>query len=268
MIIFPFYFRWNPDPILFDFGFIQLKAYGVLFVTGFVLGYFFFRREAIRKSIPVAQLDTLLFLVLGLSILGARLAHVFFYDWALYKHNPGSILKIWEGGLASHGGGIGMVLGAWIWCRFVAKVSFWRVVDLMAVPTPLAGAFIRMGNLWNSEILGKPTEVPWAFIFEARDSVPRHPVQLYEAACYMAGSVILFLLYRKFGLRHTGLLTAAFLLVIFIPRFILEFFKEPQESYDLGVALNTGQVLSIPFIIVAALYLVWKLRTGFTTTEK
>jgi phosphatidylglycerol:prolipoprotein diacylglycerol transferase len=267
MIILSDYVHWNPDPILFDFGFLQLKAYGVLFVTGFVLGYFFFRREAVRQSIPVAKLDTLLFLVLGFSILGARMAHVFFYDWSLYKHNPGSMLKIWEGGLASHGGGIGMVMGAWIWCRFVAKTSFWRVVDLMAVPTPLAGAFIRLGNLWNSEILGKPAEVSWAFIFESRDAVPRHPVQLYEAACYVAGSGILYLLYRKFGLRYKGLLTAAFLLVIFIPRFLLEFFKEPQENYDLGIPLNTGQILSLPFIIIATAYLIWKLRVRITAAD-
>jgi prolipoprotein diacylglyceryl transferase len=254
------FIRWNPDPIMLDLGFWQLKWYGVLFVTGFALGYLFFRREAPRQNIPVEKLDTLLFLVLGLSILGARLAHVFFYDWELYKDHPGDILKIWEGGLASHGGGLGMLLGAWIWCRFVAKVSLWRVVDLMAVPTPLAGAFIRLGNLWNSEILGKPTDVPWAFIFESKDYLPRHPVQVYEAACYVAGSVILYLLYRKFGLQRKGLLTAAFLLVIFIPRFLLEFFKMPQESYDLGIALNTGQLLSIPFILIGTVVLILKLR--------
>ena len=254
------FIRWNPDPIMLDLGFWQLKWYGVLFVTGFALGYIFFRREASRQSIPTEKLDTLLFLVLGLSILGARLAHVFFYDWELYKDNPGDILKIWEGGLASHGGGMGMVLGAWMWCMFVAKVPLWRVVDLMAVPTPLAGAFIRLGNLWNSEILGKPTDVPWAFVFETKDFIPRHPVQLYEAAFYVVGSGILYLLYRKFGLQRKGMLTAAFLLVIFIPRFLLEFFKVPQESYDLGIVLNTGQLLSIPFIVIGTVVLVLKLR--------
>lgn len=242
--------RWNPDPVMVDLGFLQPKWYGVLFVTGFALGYLFFKKEAVKQGISVKKIDYLLFLVLGLSIVAARLAHVFFYDWELYRNNPGDIIKIWEGGLASHGGGLGILLAVWIWCRFIVKENMWKILDLMAIPIPLAGAFIRMGNLWNSEILGKPTDVPWAFIFESKDMVPRHPVQLYEAVCYVLGSVILYLIYKKIGLQKRGLLVGAFLLVIFVPRFLLEFLKEPQENYDLGIALNTGQLLSIPFIVV------------------
>lgn len=252
--------HWNPDPVLVDLGFIQPKWYGVLFVTGFALGYVFFKKEAGRQGIPVQKVDTLLFLLLGLSILGARLAHVFFYDWEMYRHRPGAILYIWEGGLASHGGGVGMLAAVWIWCRFVAKQNMWKILDLIAVPTPLAGAFIRMGNLWNSEILGKPADVPWAFVFDARDGIPRHPVQLYEAACYLLGSLVLYLVYRKFGLRKRGLLTGIFLLVIFIPRFLLEFLKEPQEVHELGLAVNTGQLLSIPFILSGAAIVAYALR--------
>lgn len=244
------YIHWNPDPVLIDLGFLQPKWYGVLFVMGFALGYVFFKREAVKQGIPVQRIDSLLFLVLGLSILCARLAHVFFYDWAQYRDNPAAIIRIWEGGLASHGGGLGILLAVWIWCRFIAKENMWKILDLMAIPVPLAGAFIRLGNLWNSEILGKPSTLPWAFVFESRDAVPRHPVQLYEALCYVLGSVILYLIYRRYGLQKRGLLVGAFLLVIFIPRFLLEFLKEPQEQYEQLFTLNTGQLLSIPFIIV------------------
>lgn len=253
------FIRWNPDPVLLTIGNFQPKWYGVLFVTGFALGYLFFKKEAVKQHIPVKNIDSLLYLVLGFAILGARLAHVFFYDWPKYEANPIDILKIWEGGLASHGGGMGMVLGTWIWATYIQKnIDMWKVLDLIAIPTPLAGAFIRFGNLWNSEILGKPTDVPWAFIFEARDQVPRHPVQLYEAICYILGSFLLYVVYKKVGLAKRGLLVALFLLVIFIPRFVLEFFKVPQENYEQFFVLNTGQMLSIPFIItgaVAAMYI-------------
>lgn len=254
------YIHWNPNPILIDLGFLQPKWYGVLFVSGIALGYVFFKKEAPKQSIPLQKIDYLLFLVMGLSILGARLVHVFFYDWPAYKDSPGDILKIWEGGLASHGGGMGMLLATWIWVTFIAKVNFWKILDLMAIPTPLAGAFIRFGNLWNSEILGKPTDVPWAFVFESKDMIPRHPVQVYEALCYIIGSLILFGVYKKYGLNKKGLLTACFLLVVFVPRFLLEFLKEPQESYDLGIMLNTGQLLSIPMIIIGTAATIYILR--------
>lgn len=249
----PQFVHWNPDPVLVDLGFLQPKWYGVLFVTGFALGYVFFKREAVKQGISIQKIDILLFLVLGLSIVAARLVHVFFYDWESYQNNPGAIIRIWEGGLASHGGGLGIMLAVWIWCRFIVKENMWKILDLMAIPIPLAGAFIRLGNLWNSEILGKPTDVPWAFVFEARDGIPRHPVQLYEALCYILGSIILYMIYRRGGLQKRGLLVGAFLLVIFVPRFLLEFLKEPQEQYEQLFQLNTGQLLSIPFIIVGTL---------------
>jgi len=253
--------HWNPNPVLVDLGFLQPKWYGVLFVTGFALGYLFFKREAVKHGISLNKIDTLLFMVLGFSILGARLAHVFFYDWGRYQNNLGDIIKIWEGGLASHGGGIGILLAVWIWCRFVVKdQSIWKILDLMAIPIPLAGAFIRFGNLWNSEILGKPTDVPWAFVFESYDSVPRHPVQLYEAICYILGSLILYLIYRKVGLSKRGLLVGAFLLVIFIPRFLLEYFKLPQDTHEMVLGLTTGQQLSIPFIVVGVIVVLFSLR--------
>ena len=253
--------HWNPDPILVDLGFLQPKWYGVLFVTGFALGYLFFKKEAVKHGISLNKIDTLLFMVLGFSILGARLAHVFFYDWERYQNNLGDIIKIWEGGLASHGGGLGILLAVWIWCRYVVKdQNIWKILDLMAIPIPLAGAFIRFGNLWNSEILGKPTDVPWAFVFESYDMVPRHPVQLYEAICYILGSLILYLIYRKVGLRKRGLLVGAFLLVIFIPRFVLEFFKLPQDTHEMVLGLTTGQQLSIPFIVVGIIVVIFSYR--------
>lgn len=249
MVIFDF-IRWNPDPIMVDLGFLQLKWYGMLFVTGFALGYVFFKKEAVKHNIPLEKIDYLLFMVLGFSIVGARLAHVFFYEWDMYKDNPISIIKIWEGGLASHGGGLGMLLATFIWIKFVAKgQDFWKIMDLIAIPTPFAGAFIRIGNLWNSEIYGKTTDVPWAFIFEQRSPLPKHPTQLYEAFCYLVGSLILYLIYHKVGLSKRGLLVGAFLLVVFIPRFIIEFIKEDQAN-GLMAGLNMGQWLSIPFIIV------------------
>lgn len=259
------FIHWNPDPIIFTLGSFQPKWYGVLFVTGFALGYVFFKREAPKHAIPVEKIDTLLFMVLGFSIVGARLAHVFFYDWETYTQHPANILKIWEGGLASHGGGLGMLLATWIWCTYVAKgQSMWKILDLMAIPTPLAGAFIRLGNLVNSEIRGKETDVPWAFIFDSQDQIPRHPVQLYEALCYIIGSLILYFLYRKFGLKKHGLMVGAFLLIIFIPRFLLEFVKQPQDTHELVMGLNTGQLLSIPFALTGFIIVLYSTRTQKT----
>lgn len=254
------FIRWNPDPIMVDLGFLQLKWYGVLFVTGFALGYIFFKREAPKHNIPLEKIDYLLFMVLGGAILGARLVHVFFYDWGRYQANPAEIIKIWEGGLASHGGGLGMLLAVWLWIKFVVKgQNMWKILDLIAIPTPLAGAFIRIGNLWNSEIYGKTTDVPWAFIFEQRDPLPKHPTQLYEAFSYILGSLILYLVYRKLGLSKRGLMVGIFLLVIFIPRFIIEFIKEDQAD-GLMYGLNMGQWLSVPFILVGIIVVILTAR--------
>jgi phosphatidylglycerol:prolipoprotein diacylglycerol transferase len=257
--------HWHPDPILVDLGFLQPKWYGVLFVTGFALGYLFFKKEAVKHGITLHKIDTLLFMVLGFSIIGARLAHVFFYDWERYQNNLGDIIKIWEGGLASHGGSVGILLAVWIWCRYIAKEKMVKVLDLMAVPIPLAGAFIRFGNLWNSEILGKPTDVSWAFVFESYDLTPRHPVQLYEAICYILGSLILYLIYRKVGLAKPGLLSGLFLVVVFTPRFFLEFLKLPQDTHELVLGLTTGQLLSIPFILAGIFIIIYATRKGKTS---
>lgn len=257
--MFDFFIHWNPNPVLFDLGFIQPKWYGVLFVAGFAIGYLLFKREALKQNISIQKIDNLLFLVLGLSIAFARLAHVFFYDWDTYKNDIPAIFKIWEGGLASHGGMFGAFVGTWIWARYMAKVNFMKIVDLLCVLGPMVGGFIRLGNLMNSEIIGKPSTLPWAFVFEIKDAIPRHPAQLYEAICYFIGFGIMWALYKKFGLRYSGMLAGAVLLIIFIPRFLIEFIKVEQEAESLNLFLNTGQILSIPFMLVGLILMI----TGF-----
>jgi len=247
----PHYIRWDPSPYLIGNGEgFSLTWYGVIFVSGFALAYYFSKRIFIREKLPLKSLDSLLFLCLGLSILFARLVHVFFYDWAYYSQHPGEILLTWKGGLASHGGGLGLMTALFIWTRFNRQISYWLILDIIAITTPLAGAFIRIGNFMNSEILGIPGTVPWAIEFVQADGIPRHPAQLYEAICYLAIFSGLYFLYLRKGLVAPRYYLYRFLFFIFSARFFIEFIKENQETFAHSWALNMGQILSIPFIII------------------
>lgn len=243
------YITWNVNPEIFSLGIIHIRWYGLLFALGFVTGYYIIGWMFRREKIEIKLLDSLTTYMVISTVIGARLGHVLFYEPAVYLAHPLDILKIWEGGLASHGAAIGILIGLWIFSRRYKKPMLW-VVDRIVVVTALAGAFIRLGNLMNSEIYGYATNLPWAFIFVADDNIPRHPTQIYEALCYVATFFFLLWLYRRYAGQPMGRLFGWFLICIFTARFIIEFLKEPQVMFEQTMLLNMGQLLSIPFVAI------------------
>lgn len=254
-------FSWNADPIAVTIGPLSIHWYGLLFAAAFIAGLQIMGRMFVREGRDKNDLDSLLgFVVIG-ALAGARLGHCLLYDPVYYLSNPLEILKIWEGGLASHGGVAGILLAVWIYARNRNYPFLW-LLDRIAVPAALGGAFIRVGNFMNSEIVGMPTIAPWAVIFERLDPLPRHPVQLYEAAAYLLIFVVLFLAYRREGLRRRqGLLAGIFLVLVFAARFVLEFYKMPQAAYEYGQFLTVGQRLSVPCVL-AGFWLLLRARRG------
>jgi phosphatidylglycerol---prolipoprotein diacylglyceryl transferase len=253
---------WNPDPEIFTiFGF-GVRWYGVLFALGFVFGYVIMQRMFKKEGVPIQLLDSLTtYMVVG-TLIGARLGHCLFYEPDYYLSNPVKILYVWQGGLASHGAGIGIILSLIIF-SIVKKRPFLWVIDRIVIVVALAGCLIRLGNLMNSEIFGHVTNLPWGFLFlnagnpaEATD--PRHPTQIYEALSYL---LIFFYLiwfyYRKDGKPAQGYLFGMFLILVFGMRFFIEFLKEPQVPFESTMTLNMGQLLSIPFVLVG-IYFVYR----------
>ncbi len=252
---------WNINPVLLELGKWEIRWYGLLFALGFVFGIIIVTKMFIKEGVNKEWVDSLfLFVVIG-TVIGARLGHVFFYDWAFYQENPGEIIKIWHGGLASHGGAIGIILALYIWSRKYSKRSILWVMDRVAVPTALAGFFIRFGNLMNSEIIGKPTDVPWAFTFENVDMLPRHPSQLYEALAYLAIFGLLMFLYWKTNEgSKPGRLFGWFFSLVFGARILIELTKENQVAFEDGMTLNMGQWLSIPLVLIGMFFIFRKIE--------
>lgn len=256
------YINWTVDPEIFGFWVIHVRWYGLLFASGFAIGYVLTQRVFRAEKMPEAWLDYLLMaLVIG-AIVGARLGHVFFYQWDYYQDHLLEIPQIWKGGLASHGGALGVFLTLWMFSRWVSKRPLLWVTDRIAMSVALTGTCIRLGNLMNHEIVGAPTEVAWAFLFHRyeADPIPRHPAQLYEALAYL---LIFVFLYWQFWYTQAkaqlGKLTGYFLVLVFGARFFIEFFKEVQVEKELTMTLNLGQWLSLP-LILAGLWLVFGQR--------
>ena len=252
----PAYIYWNQDPDLFSIGPLTIRWYGLLFALGFFLGYVIVRWMYRRENKPERDLDPLLIYMLLGTVIGARLGHVLFYDPGYYLSRPLEILKIWQGGLASHGGAIGILIALYLYARKHPGQSFLWLLDRIAVPTALAGALIRLGNLFNSEIVGEPSDLPWAVVFARVDTLPRHPAQMYESLAYAAVFLLLMAVYRRVGKETPrGLLLGLFLGAVFTARFFIEFVKVPQAAFGTDLALSMGQWLSLPFIIAGALLL-------------
>ena len=248
-------FRWGP---------LELHWYGLLFAGAFLIGIrmtaWMFRRE----GRPPQEVDRLLLYVLAGTVVGARLGHCLFYDPGYYLQHPLEILQVWKGGLASHGGALGVFLALYLYARAHPNVSYLWLLDRLAVPASLAGAMIRLGNFFNSEIVGKPWDGPWAIVFERVDAIPRHPVQLYEAIAYAFIFAMLLLVYlRSTGQRSAvrsaslpaGMLFGLYLVTIFSARILLEFFKTPQASYEAHFKFSVGQWLSVPFVLLGLVFL-------------
>ena len=263
--------NWNVDPVIYWItDTFPLKYYGILFATGIMLGYLIVKRIYQKENIPVENLEKLsTYVVIGI-ILGARLGHCFFYDFSYYSQNLIEIVlpikKIGETykfigfqGLASHGGVIGVLTAIILYSRKY-KTSFLWILDRIAIAGPVTGAFIRFGNFMNSEIYGRPTNGNWGVIFQKDDLIPRHPTQLYEAFSYLLIFGILMLIYKKKKEKSNGLIFGAALVLVFLARFIIEFFKENQVNFENGMIINMGQVLSIPFILIGLIliFLKWK----------
>lgn len=254
------HFIWNIDPVLISLGPLKIHWYGVLFASAILSGLQVMKWIYKTENINIESLDTLLGYVVFGVIIGARLGHCFFYDPSYYFSNPMKILAIWEGGLASHGGGLGVILAISLYVKKY-KVSYLWVLDRVAIGTALFAVFVRCANFINSEILGVTSDVPWAVVFSRIDNLPRHPAQLYEAISYLFIFFILIGLYKKFKSNSPkGLLLGTFLVLTFTARFLVELIKQKQAAYSSEFTLNTGQMLSIPFFITGIILVIYALK--------
>ncbi len=257
--------NWNVNPVIVQLGGFELRYYSLLFVAGFILGWYivksFFKREGISEKL----LDPMLYMLLICTIVGARLGHCIFYQpdyyfgsWACFWE----IFMPWKGGLASHGGTIAIILGIWWYAKKYGPKNdfdFVWVLDHLVIPVSFAACFIRLGNLFNSEIYGAPTSLPWGFVFQRNgETVPCHPTQLYEAGTYLLLGIALMILYwKKLDKMCRGSFVGIFLIVCFGSRFLIEFIKNDQVGFEAGMALNMGQLLSIPFVLLGIGFLIY-----------
>ena len=284
--------NWNPDPELFKFFGISIRYYGLLWIIGLAFAYLIVQHQYRDRKIDEKKFEPLFFYCFFGILIGARLGHCIFYDWAYYQdHFVEMILPIkqtaagWKmtgyTGLASHGGTLGLIIALWMYCR-KTKMHYMDVLDMIAVATPITACCIRLANLMNSEIIGKPTDMPWAFIFEREDMLPRHPAQLYEAIAYFIFFLGMVWLYKRGQKKqetkletdfsttkrksttvqaeaslpyHRGFFFGLCLTEIFTFRFFIEFLKENQVNFEDSMTLNMGQWLSIPFVIIGVYFM-------------
>lgn len=258
------YIIWNTDPDIFVIPYLDhpVRWYGLSWALGFLFSqqvmYYIYKRDGRSRE----EVDTLTIYMLIAAMAGARLGHVLFYEPVEFFSQPLRIFAVWEGGLASHGGAIGILIALYFFAR-KTKVRYLWIVDRLVIVSALTGCLIRLGNLMNSEMIGLPTTVPWGFIFTRVDNVPRHPAQLYEAIyCFFLFVLLFWLYYKKGKAMNDGLLTGLFLIILFSLRIVDEYFKVNQEAFEDGLLLNMGQILSIPFVICGIVILVRSLRNN------
>ncbi len=263
---------WSVDPEIFripafelfnlEIGPIAVRYYGLFWALSFYIGYEILLRIFKRENVSVKELEHLIIYIAVGSIIGARLGHCFFYAWDYYSQNLIEILFIWEGGLASHGGAFGIVIALLLFKKYKSSQKAIWTLDRLVIPISLAAAFIRLGNLMNSEIYGIETSLPWGFIFENRgETLAKHPTQLYEALAYLVLFASLLWIYiKKSKNLRNGLLSGIFAIGMFTARFLIEFIKEPQESFEADMMINMGQILSIPMIITGFVLLYYSYK--------
>ena len=257
------YIVWNADPTLIEWP-VTVRWYGLMFAIGFWIGFNIVARMFKREGAPEKWLGVLLIWVAAGTVVGARLGHVFFYEWDYYSQHPLKILATWEGGLASHGGAIGVIIAVILFSIFTSKRSPLWTFDRLVVAIALVGGLIRIGNLMNSEIFGHATTLPWGFMFPRSaewhrfyEGVACHPTQLYEALCYFAlFGILMWMYWKKNAGERPGLIFGVFFIGIFLPRFLIEFIKNPQVAFEQDMVLNMGQLLSIPFIILGIILII------------
>ncbi|GAA4790526.1 prolipoprotein diacylglyceryl transferase [Olivibacter ginsenosidimutans] len=259
--------HWDIKPEIFHIGGFGLRYYTLCFMLAFFLSYVIMLSIFKKEGKTQELLDKLTIYVFIGTVLGARLGHCLFYEFDYYRHHllemilpirmvNGTISFTGYQGLASHGGALGIIIATLLFCK-KTKTNFWWVIDRLAIVAALSGAFVRTGNFFNSEIIGKPSDLPWSVVFVQVDNVPRHPAQLYEAIGYVLIFLFLYYSYRKGKYVKPALLLGYFLILVFGLRFFVEFIKENQETFENSMTFNMGQLLSIPFVIVG-FYLVFR----------
>lgn len=287
------YITWNVDPVLIHLGSLQIRWYGLLWALGFVIGYYVMKRIYKKERMTDDSMDKLLIYMLVSTIIGARLGHCLFYEPQEYLAHPLDILKIWEGGLASHGGAIGILIGLWLYVRNYNKskkekdnlqqISYIWILDRIVIAVCLVGALIRVGNVMNHEIYGTPTSLPWGFVFlrgaeqfcgtfdnftpcfawdapcPPSEWLPCHPTGLYEAFfCLVTMGILLWMYYKRdFGHKQPGLMFGTFLVIIFGSRICIEFLKNVQVDFERNMVFDMGQWLSVPFVVIGIVMIVW-----------
>ncbi len=251
------FITWDANPTIISWP-VTIRWYGLMFAIGFWIGFNIVARIFRHEGAPERWLGTLLLYVGVGTVVGARLGHVFFYAWDYYSQHPVEILYTWEGGLASHGGAIGVILAVILFSIFVSKRSPMWTFDRLVIAIALVGGLIRFGNLMNSEIYGHYTDMPWGFIFVRNgETLPAHPTQIYEALCYFAlFGLLMWMYWRKNAQERPGLIFGTFLVGIFMPRFLIEYVKNVQEPWEADMVLNMGQLLSIPFVLLGIFLIV------------
>ena len=262
------YITWDVNPEIFRIGAIAVRWYGLFWAIGIYATLLITTKIFKHEKLPEAWVDKLfIYTVLG-AILGARLGHCFFYEWKLvadpitflgitfnyenhYLSHPWELLFIWRGGLASHGGAIGILIAMILFNKNVSKKGINWIFDRLLIGVCLCGASIRFGNLMNSEIYGSATSLPWGFLFvRTGETQPMHPTQIYEMIyCLVTFAIMWFMYWKKEAYKKNGLLFGIFLIGVFGSRFMLEFIKNNQEAFESGLPLNMGQWLSLPFIV-------------------
>jgi prolipoprotein diacylglyceryl transferase len=270
---------WNPSRDAFTIPLLNhpVRWYGICFALGFIIGYWIFfilihkklsdsKTEHAKETATILT-EKLLWYVIGGAVIGARLGHVFFYEWPRYSQNLWDIFKIWEGGLASHGGTLGILIALCFYKKFVLKnfkeIHYINLLDMLCIPVAFGAGFcIRIGNFINQEILGTETLMPWGVIFgspaDGSPMVPRHPVQLYEALAGLVTFIILFSIWKiNSGQVKRGVISGLFFILIFGSRFVFEYFKLPSSLMIDESWLQTGQILSIPCIVVGILLIIF-----------
>lgn len=245
------YVNWNINPEIIGFWGLSIRYYGLLFASAFFFGYLILQKIFKQEGLTIELLDKLtVYMAIG-TVLGARLGHCLFYQPEYYLSNPWEIIKIWHGGLASHGAAIGILIALFYFSKKNKKPYLWTL-DRIVIVVALGGFFIRMGNLMNSEIYGIETSLPWGFIFARNgETIAKHPTQIYEALSYLLIFILIYSIYNKKGTQvKQGLIFSIFLILLFTVRFFVEFIKEDQVGFEQGMSLNMGQWLSIPFVLI------------------
>lgn len=256
---------WNADPMLINVGPLHIRWYGLMFALGFWIGTNIVAKMFKHEGAPESWLSKLLIWTICATIIGARLGHVFFYEWDYYSAHPDKIIAFWEGGLASHGGTIAIIIAVFLFSWITTKRSPLWTFDRLVIPIALVGAMIRTGNLMNSEIFGHATALPWGFMFVRSrewhalyEGVACHPTQIYEALAYLAlFGLLMWMYWKKNAEERAGLIFGVFLTWLFTARFLIEFVKNPQVAFEQNMALNMGQLLSIPFILAGIALIIY-----------